>query len=280
MDKNEINDQNIAFWDELCGTHIAGQLGITDTSSESLLKFDTWFFNFYPYLTDVLEPLDGIEDSVLEIGLGYGSVCSYLLSRGVRYRGLDIATGPVQMANHRAQLLNINEEIASAGNALDLSELSNGSFGAVVAIGSLHHTGDFRSSIQEAARIVKPGGIVIGMVYSVFSWRNWKTFPLLLGRLCFSNLSSEGITIRADEKMRWMSDHNSEGNAAPATQYFSRRALRKILSEIGTPSIRSRNLDLPSFRGHTSHRFRRLLMASPIGNLLGLDLYFFIRRTE
>lgn len=280
MDRDEINDQNIVFWDELCGTHVARQLGITDTSAESLLKFDNWFFDFYPYLPEVLEPVSGIEEPVLEIGIGYGSVCSYLLSCGVQYQGLDIATGPVQMANHRAQLLNFNEGIASIGNALDLSELPDGSFGAVVAIGSLHHTGDFRTSIQEAARITKPGGMVIGMVYSVFSWRNWKTFPLLLGKSCFSNLSSVGITINADEKLRWMSDHNSEGNAAPATQYFSRRALRKILREIGTPTIRSRNLDLPSFRGHTSHRLRRLLMASPIGNLLGLDLYFFVRRPE
>ena len=48
---NSVNDKkNMKFWEELCGTHMAKKLGITELNSESLARFDNWYFDFYPYL--------------------------------------------------------------------------------------------------------------------------------------------------------------------------------------------------------------------------------------
>ena len=35
-----LDDRNAGFWDELCGSSLARQLGITDASAESLARFD------------------------------------------------------------------------------------------------------------------------------------------------------------------------------------------------------------------------------------------------
>jgi hypothetical protein len=55
------DERNIAFWDELCGTSQAQQLGITDSSPRSLEKFDAWYFEVYPYLFDHVR-LQGLRD--------------------------------------------------------------------------------------------------------------------------------------------------------------------------------------------------------------------------
>jgi hypothetical protein len=50
--QGQVSDKNSEFWDELCGSGLARYLGISDSSPESLKKFDDWYFNFYPYLFD------------------------------------------------------------------------------------------------------------------------------------------------------------------------------------------------------------------------------------
>ena len=46
----EIDQANMAFWDELCGSTDAQSLGITDSSPQTLKLFDDWYMDFYPYL--------------------------------------------------------------------------------------------------------------------------------------------------------------------------------------------------------------------------------------
>ena len=274
--EENLNQLNSEYWEELCGTNIARKLGVSDSSLESLSRFDRWFFDFYPYLDAHLESVVGLDGPVLEVGLGYGSVATRLMEKGVNYKGLDIARGPVDMANHRALLLG-HKRVADIGNVLDMTSVADGHFVGSVAIGSLHHTGNFRAAIKELVRVTSPDGIVVGMVYSIFSLRNWIKRPRLTLKLLFKNLRTHGVSIRADEHLRWMSDHNSSGEAAPATEYFSRRALKKILSDYGEVSINARNLDQLPIPFLSSERVRLWLIKTPLAAFGGLDLYFSIR---
>lgn len=278
LDDDLISAQNAVYWEELCGTYWAVQMGMTDSSPESLTKFDEWYFRFYPYLKSHLEPAIRANGKILEIGLGYGTVAGYLMKRGTDYHGLDIATGPVSMANLRAVQQGLSDSRAVVGNALNMSQFADGEFNAVVAIGALHHTGDFRRAIREVARITSGGGTIVGMVYSVFSLRNWILNPRLMLKTLLSNRGTTGAVIAADERMRWLSDHNQSGFAAPATEYFSRRALRSILSEYGSVTIRCRNLDTIGIFGIGGNFIRQILSHTPLTRVGGLDLYFELTR--
>ncbi len=277
---DDIARQNSEFWNELCGSNQARVLGIKDDSPDSLKKFDDWFFGFYPYLTKVLEPAAQPNLRVLEIGLGYGSVASYLLSKGANYTGVDIASGPVGMVNLRGQHLHIKDSVANVGDARDLKDFECDVFDVVVAIGSLHHTGDFDRAIAEAIRVCKPSGVVIGMVYSLFSARNWLFRPIKTFRCAVGNLHAPYARVKADEKLRWMSDHDSSSTAAPATEYFSRRALGHILERHGFATIRSRNVDEIPMLSRVAPRTRTLLIRAGFDRLLGLDLYFSVQPTD
>src|SRR6187401_2245582 len=93
----QIDQRNANFWDELCGSQLAQQLGIEDASPESLAKFDANYMSIYPYLEQYLPGEDARGKPLLEIGLGYGTVSQILAEAGADYHGLDIAAGPVEM---------------------------------------------------------------------------------------------------------------------------------------------------------------------------------------
>lgn len=278
MTDDSTSDRNSRFWDEMCGTNVARELGIRDSSTESLKKFDDWFFGFYPYLFSYLEPALATKGRIMEVGLGYGSVASYLMGNDVEYLGLDIADGPVEMANLRGQYLGRATTSAVVGDVLNLRDFERSSFGGAVAIGSLHHTGDFDKAISELADVVWPGGVIVGMVYSLFSIRNWIKRPGLLVRELLRPSRQEGPRVLADEQLRWMSDYNSDGIAAPSTEYFSRRALRSVLERHGSVEIQARNLDTIGLLGLSFPKLRLLMLKIRIDKLLGLDLYFVLYR--
>src|SRR5262245_31308591 len=87
----EFDQANAEFWNELCGSTFARAHGIVDHSLASLERFDEAYFAFYPYLL----PRVGLEDlagkTVLEMGLGYGSLSQKIASVAAGYTGLDIA---------------------------------------------------------------------------------------------------------------------------------------------------------------------------------------------
>ena len=262
---------NAAYWNELCGTNIAQALGIDDRTPSSLSKFDEWFFDFYPYLIPFLEKSLSNASRILEVGLGYGSVASHLASTGFEYTGLDIALGPVGMCNQRLKEAGL-PETAKLGDAL-AAPFEDNYFDAVVAIGSLHHTGNFDLAISEMCRITKPQGVVCGMVYSTFSARNLIRRPLHTFKQLIIHQYSP-VREKADTKLRWMSDHNQNGEAAPATEYFSRKALRVILSQYGEVEIHCHNLDSFPLPFNMGLGLRKLLLKTKIASWLGLDLYF------
>jgi ubiquinone/menaquinone biosynthesis C-methylase UbiE len=277
MSDESHSAQNASFWDELCGTNIARQLGIDDKSPSSLKKFDEWFFGFYPYLKSFIDRAIIGSNSVLEVGLGYGSVASYIAQSNYKYTGLDIAHGPVSMCQFRLEMDNLDGE-ARVGDALDAPFLDN-SFDAVVAIGSLHHTGNFDRAIEEMCRVTKSDGVVCGMVYSLFSARNFIFRPIRTTRLAISNIKHP-VRVLADERLRWFSDHNQKGEAAPSTEYFSRRALRLALEKYGDVQIEVKNLDSLPIPFGLGNRVRKLLIETKLATWFGLDIYYVIYKKD
>jgi SAM-dependent methyltransferase len=270
MTTETISDKNASFWNELCGTHLAQSLGITDDSPASLRKFDDWYFAFYPYLF-VHIPFEEMKGKdVLEIGLGYGTVSQRIAESGGHYSGLDIAAGPVSMANLRMN------HVGQGGSAQQGSILSapfpDESFDFVVAIGCLHHTGDLKKAIAECRRVLRPGGKLIFMVYYAYSYRRFiqarsDTVSYFLKEL-FGKRSVVG-TSAAIERAAY--DANAEGDAAPHTDWISIRSLRSYCKDFSRFSGQIENID----NGAPFQKSppRRELLKTWYPRWVGLDLY-------
>ncbi len=269
MNQSAISNKNSEFWDELCGSGLAKYLGVSDSSPESLKKFDDWYFDFYPYLFDHI-PFESLKGKrVLEIGLGYGTVSQRLAEAGASYTGLDIAKGPVSMVNHRLEQAGLPGR-AVQGSILE-PDFPGESFDVIVAIGCLHHTGNLQLAVEQCWKILRPGGLLIFMVYYAYSYRRFRMAPMTT----FRNIAKElvgyrGVVGSSAERERAAYDSGSSGAGAPHTDWISVRSLRKYCGKFSSFSAKIENIDQePPFRG----RPREELLKTKWPNTVGLDLY-------
>ena len=267
-DQEEINRNNAEFWNELCGTQLARQLGITDDSPESLKKFDNWYMDFYPYLYDHIMFAEMKGQRVLEVGLGYGTVAQKLLDAGARYSGLDIAAGPVAMVEHRCLLAGIGDADIRQASILD-PPFADGSFDRLVAIGCLHHTGNLPEAIKVVWRLLRPGGEASFMVYSAVSYRQFKEAPLATLKRKLATGGVAYVAPNSMERQRAAYDVNAQGAAAPQTEFVSPAELRWLCRDFSKVAIRSENIGMGGLLG----RLPRPLLCRLFGPVVGLDLY-------
>jgi SAM-dependent methyltransferase len=261
-----IDAENSSFWDELCGTNLAREIGITDASPASLERFDQAYLDLYPYLPGYLRAPDMCGRRVLEIGLGYGTVAELLACAGADYHGLDIAEGPVAMARERlARVPGARPDQVRQGSALDLP-FPDGSFERVVSIGCLHHTGDLWRAVAEARRVLRPGGELLLMLYNRRSARRVLLWPLLDVR---HRLVAGAPTPEA--WLRHANDGRAAGDSAPHTDFVTAAELRGLLHGMRDVRIDRRSIDRVPLGPLEISRAR--LMRLGLDRLVGLDLY-------
>lgn len=261
--------KNKDFWDELCGSQAAKSLGVTDSSQTSLKKFDDWYFGFYPYLFTHI-PFSSLENkTVLEIGLGYGTVSQRLAEAGAYFQGLDIAAGPVSMVNHRLNQIK-RPGRAVQGSILD-PPFESESFDTIIAIGCLHHTGNLQTALDRCWDLLKPGGSLIFMVYYAYSYRRWQ----MERKASFQYLNKEllgyrGVVGESSSKQRAAYDLSSKGEGAPHTDWISKRSLKKLCGKFSTFTSKLENIDQePPFQKTP----REDLLKTRWPSFLGLDIY-------
>jgi SAM-dependent methyltransferase len=267
-----IDEANRAFWDELCGTGLATSLGITEISAESLARFDDAYMEMYPYLGRYLNDLAVEGRDVLEIGLGFGTVGQILAERGSRYHGADIAAGPVAMMKDRLRRLGKPADgSVRQGSALELP-WEAGTFEVVVSIGCLHHTGDLPRAVSEVHRVLAPGGLAFVMLYNAHSFRQLILVPRERLRAFRGRRSSA-------ERVRAMYDANTVGEAAPHTDFVSRRGARRLFDSFSEVAVDSQNFDdlTPTLAGHEITIPRERLLGN-VARLIGSDLYIHARK--
>lgn len=262
---------NAKFWDEACGTTFAKANGITGRDRLSLHQFDRKFFEYYPYL-DAYVPFDGMAGKrVLEIGLGYGTVAQRIAECGADFYGLDIAAGPVDLLRARLNLFGLHGE-ALRGNALFMP-FDDDVFDHVVAIGSLHHTGDLARGIGECWRVLKPNGTMIIMVYNAYSYRRWfksrsrwSTFSYLVREL----FGYRGPVGPGTAEQRINYDADSAGTPAPHVDWISVRSLAHMCG--GFRSFRAAKDNIDTGRPYRGHD-RTELLKTRHPQFWGLDVY-------
>ncbi|MGD1879778.1 MAG: class I SAM-dependent methyltransferase [Kiloniellaceae bacterium] len=268
VNQADIDEKNSAFWNELCGSHMARSAGVTDDSPESLARFDKRYFDFYPYLFDHIPFAEMAGRKVLEVGLGYGTVGQRIAMSGAAYHGLDIAAGPVAMMEHRLGHLGLAGDLRQ-GSIL-APPFAAGSFDWVVAIGCLHHTGDLAAAIGSVYDLLAPGGRAMVMVYNAASYRQWLRGPLATRRRLREDPATYSQRIvAADERMRGTYDAGRDGSAAPQTEFVTAAELGHLCRAFSRCDVTLENI------GGTILFIAGLrpLVCRLFGPFFGLDLY-------
>jgi len=106
--------------------------------------------------------------SVLEIGLGQGTESEQIIRRGGRWSGLDLTQTSAPRVRERLRLRNLPYDDLRVGSVLQIPYPDN-SFDMVFSHGFLHHVPEIVQAQAEIARVLRPGGELVMMVYAKWS---------------------------------------------------------------------------------------------------------------
>jgi len=116
----------------------------------------------YTATLDALQesPLVGL--NVLDYGCGPADFGVWMATEGARVTLLDISQTAVDLGLLRAAASGVSDRVRGlAADASRLPELASHSFDLVFACASLHHTLKYQGSVEELARVVRPGGRLV-----------------------------------------------------------------------------------------------------------------------
>lgn len=258
---------NEEFWNEICGTQAFKSLGLTKINKKSLDVFDTWYMDdMYPYLYKYLNLPNLRNKTVLEIGLGFGTVGQKLFLKAKKYIGLDYSKNPVELMRYRIKMRGKESKArAIKGDAKNLP-FKNKTFDYVVSIGCLHHTGDIQKCINEIFRVLDDGGKALIMLYNKHSWRMIFQNPYDYFK---KQIKSR---IHYEEFIRGTYDKDSKGNVAPITIYSSFFDVKRYFTSYSKISIQLENFD-DIYISFVGIGIQRKKLLSNIAKVLGLDFY-------
>ena len=135
-------------------------------------RFDRHHTEFAVTLRAFAEHLPPAPARVLDVGGGPGRYTIELARQGYLVTELDLSAASLEFAAARAAEAGVRVEGFVHGSATDLSTFADGSFDAVMLMGPLYHLlelTDRERAVREAARVLRPGGVVFAAFISRYA---------------------------------------------------------------------------------------------------------------
>lgn len=252
-----------------------------------------------PHIPEVVDFPRWSGRSVLEAGCGIGTDGVRFARAGADYTGFDFSPTAVSLARHRFDLEGVRGRFVS-GSVTQLP-LRDETFDLVFSHGVIHHVADTKAAVREFARVLKPGGTALIMVYhrsslnyhvSIMVLRRALTALLLLprGAALVSKLTGEPEAVVAGHKellsehgVGYIRDralflnHNTDGPGNPLAKVYSRAELQELVSpELRVVRTDVRYLNLRLYPGGL--RFSRSRVGRRLERRIGWHIYVEARR--
>ena len=120
---------------------------------------------------------------VLEIGVGMGADYLEWLKAGALATGIDLSASSIDQSRRRCELAGYESDL-KVSDAESLPFQDN-TFDVVYSYGAMHHSADTQRCLNEAWRVLKPGGQARIMLYhhpSLTGLMLWLRFGVLQGK--------------------------------------------------------------------------------------------------
>jgi 2-polyprenyl-6-hydroxyphenyl methylase/3-demethylubiquinone-9 3-methyltransferase len=119
-----------------------------------------------PWVLEKIQASNG--HTILDIGCGGGFLSNALAMKGFKVTGVDLSPLSLKIAADHDQSHSVDYKVADAYEL----PFANESFDVITAMDFLEHVEDPNKIINEASRVLKPGGIFIFHTFNrnIFSW--------------------------------------------------------------------------------------------------------------
>lgn len=164
-------------------------IGYPEFSREFYEEIDRRFFSnvreFMPWQNVPFDTLIDFEDlcnkDVLEVGVGNGSHAALLARHARSFTGIDLTNYAVRSTTARLKSFGLPGVV----NQMDAEQMlfADRSFDFVWTWGVIHHSSDTRKALKEIARVLRPGGKAVTMVYHRSAWNYYLVGGLIHGIL-------------------------------------------------------------------------------------------------
>ncbi|MHB1937803.1 MAG: class I SAM-dependent methyltransferase [Acidobacteriaceae bacterium] len=233
MDERDVQ----RFWKaHPCGDDQAG--GLTNTGAadyeQFFQRYDAFRYRQHAHLLTCLDAVRFEGQEVLEIGLGQGAGSEQIIRSGARWSGLDLTYESVARVRARLTLRNLPYQALKQGSALDIP-FPDSHFDLVFSHGVLHHIPEIRQAQSEIARVLKPGGTLIAMLYAKWSLNYLLSIAVIrrLG-LCVVPVSAPGAFTGNTVAMwrRWVFENTSDLRRLLITKRMSLSTLTRLCTTL------------------------------------------------
>jgi ubiquinone/menaquinone biosynthesis C-methylase UbiE len=201
----DLKDEVRKFWNaEPCGSRYLGELADFEAHARARYELEPYILEFAKFSSS-----RGLK--VLEIGVGMGSDYLEWLKAGAHATGVDLSAISVERARRRCELAGYQSDLRVA----DAEHLpfSDNTFDVVYSYGVMHHSPDTAQCLQEAERVLKPGGEIRIMVYhhpsvtGLMLWLRYGISRRSLRNTVYQYLESPGTkTYTQDDARTLMND--------------------------------------------------------------------------
>ena len=165
-------DSNRLWWESLPMTYKAWENDDRQLSdaeiTEELTKV---YLESTPFLAEDFDFAAFAGKDVLEIGCGAGAASSLFAKAGARMTAIDLTEQGVGLTRRAAEVLGLKIDVRQMD--AETLEFADGAFDFVYTWGVIHHSHQTEKIVAEIARVLKPGGRVLCMVYNRDSLRYW-----------------------------------------------------------------------------------------------------------
>lgn len=133
-------------------------------SCEFFADIERQRYELQPHILECHSWIDWSGRRVLEVGAGVGTDARRLIGAGARYTGINVDRGSSEAAARALRAFDLPGEVLQRDAcALDFPD---GSFDVVYSFGVLQHIPAARQAVAEIARVLRPGGELLVMLYN------------------------------------------------------------------------------------------------------------------
>ena len=218
-----------------------------------------------PWVAAVIDRI-GQERNTVEIGCGQGTIALLVCQRKERgdYKAIDGSSESLKRATAAmqavAQTLHTTPTFAE-GNAEAL-DFDNESTDCVVSIGCLHHTPNTQQAIDEARRILRPGGKAYISLYNAASLKLQIAYAIRYGSRWVDRLVEGDRTLwrklsRSGQRHR-LGTILEECLGVPVMESYSQRELRTMFANWSSLTIGRTGAGLPWLGATTNSALGRI----------------------